>query len=758
MTDRSIAEQVPAELRELRRWVVWRYDQVRPGTTTKVPYQAERPGVRAKSNDPATWASYEAARRVAKAGNFEGVGVCLGDLDDGRRLAGIDLDDCIADGVLAQSADAIVVQVDTYWEISPSGTGLKGYLFGRKPEGAKCAAPGEWGGQVEVYDSGRWFAVTGQCWGGSAVRPAQAALAEVCDGCGLTRPDPPAVHTPLALPRQHDGVVLARASAYLATLPPAIRGAGGHSALYAAATALAHGFELSRSEAIAMLAAEYNPRCIPSWDMTDRAERRDFERKVDQALSGNHREPRGYLLERDGCGVVANASIDTKSLIQNAKHKHHHEEHGNQPVLNVEPQGPPIPIPAPLLEPPGLLGRIAGWINATASQHQPELALGNAIAFAGALVGRKVRSESDARTNFYCLGLGESCCGKNHSREQISRLAMRAGADRLMAGEDVSSDAALMRIASETPALLLQLDEIGHFLSAKGSAVASTYERAIVPTLTKLFTSSNGVMRGKEYADGDKRERKDIIEPNVCLYGTATPGQLFSSISLSQITDGFMGRLLVFASSDFDPEWCKVHDKEPGQDLVSLVKAWCEWSPPAKDGVGNVEAVMPGPMTAKASEEAEAVLDEFRSYARQQRRRLKDEGGLHPLWGRASEQAVKLALLASLEGPRADVVITPEAARWACELVDALIVGLIAVADRHVADSERERVVKKMLNFIRSKGAAGATRSEVARRFRGINARTRDEIAGDLMADGDINLGERHVSGQPGRPAIVYKA
>lgn len=80
-----------------------------------------------------------------------------------------------------------------------------------------------------------------------------------------------------------------RASRYLATMPPSISGARGHDALFRAALAL-HGFGLPESEALAMLRAEFNPRCEPAWS------EREIARKVSQVARS--RFPSGYLLER----------------------------------------------------------------------------------------------------------------------------------------------------------------------------------------------------------------------------------------------------------------------------------------------------------------------------------------------------------------------------------------------------------------------------------------------------------------------------
>lgn len=106
--------------------------------------------------------------------------------------------------------------------------------------------------------------------------------------------------TPAPAPRptvRHDQAdKLARASAYLSAMPPAVQGAGGHNALFTAARALVLGFELDETTAAALLWSEYNTRCAPPWDYGNPKDRRDFERKVSEAARQPFGKASGYLL------------------------------------------------------------------------------------------------------------------------------------------------------------------------------------------------------------------------------------------------------------------------------------------------------------------------------------------------------------------------------------------------------------------------------------------------------------------------------
>jgi hypothetical protein len=55
-----------------------------------------------------------------------------------------------------------------------------------------------------------------------------------------------------------------RAKAYVAAMPLAVSGQGGHDALFAVAVALIHGFALPEEQAWPIL-CDYSSRCSPPW-------------------------------------------------------------------------------------------------------------------------------------------------------------------------------------------------------------------------------------------------------------------------------------------------------------------------------------------------------------------------------------------------------------------------------------------------------------------------------------------------------------
>lgn len=175
-----------ADLANLPRWVAWQTEQGNGRKKpTKVPYS---PGSgKAHADKPATWASRAAA--AAKAANLPrplgtgGVGIELGDLGDGRVLAGVDLDTCRDNaGAFAPWALEVVDRFASYTEVSPSGTGAKVFFLldpAGLPEFAPLLTPlgaalfkmpgNDHPPAIELYSGRRYFAVTDEHLAGTPV-------------------------------------------------------------------------------------------------------------------------------------------------------------------------------------------------------------------------------------------------------------------------------------------------------------------------------------------------------------------------------------------------------------------------------------------------------------------------------------------------------------------------------------------------------------------------------------------------------------
>lgn len=112
---------IPPELQRRPRWVVWKYVDGK-----KIPFNARR-HAQASSTNLGTWSDYPTAVASYQAGGYAGIGIVLNGAD---RLAGVDIDGCVVDGVPSPEAMALLASLDArYIEVSPSGKGLRAFGY-----------------------------------------------------------------------------------------------------------------------------------------------------------------------------------------------------------------------------------------------------------------------------------------------------------------------------------------------------------------------------------------------------------------------------------------------------------------------------------------------------------------------------------------------------------------------------------------------------------------------------------------------------
>lgn len=286
-----LPDAIPQSLRDQNNWIVWRLEP--PGKADeaprKMPYRAGG-GVAAKSNAPTTWATFDAAVKAytvpredkflnyaRKNGRFfpgravySGIGYMFA--KDGG-VVGIDLDDCrnLETGETTPWAAEIVERFATYAEVSPSRTGVKLWCRGRLPYAGTGKKEVCHDGAVEMYQHGRYFAMTGHKLPDApgTVSEAQAAIDWLwtkvfgnpkprgSKGAGRRSGGNGA--------RPHDRQrILERARKYIAKIQPGIQGQNGSDPTFYAACVLVIDFALSVDEAFPLL-AEYSDRCEPPW-------------------------------------------------------------------------------------------------------------------------------------------------------------------------------------------------------------------------------------------------------------------------------------------------------------------------------------------------------------------------------------------------------------------------------------------------------------------------------------------------------------
>jgi putative DNA primase/helicase len=148
---------LPFLLKDYPNWVLWKLEP-KPGEVkpAKIPYNPNDLSRRSSSTDPKTWGSFSDVEKIYNSSSeYSGVGFVFSPSDP---FIGIDFDHCLIDGQVNSCAFLNTSLLDSYTEISQSGSGLHIVGVGDNP------APdgkGHKKGDIEFYTQGRFFALTG---------------------------------------------------------------------------------------------------------------------------------------------------------------------------------------------------------------------------------------------------------------------------------------------------------------------------------------------------------------------------------------------------------------------------------------------------------------------------------------------------------------------------------------------------------------------------------------------------------------------
>jgi len=704
---------VPKELADLPQWMLWNLEH-----GTKVPYTIS--GVRGKSNDPRCWATLEHC--IASHAPRSGVAFVFAAEDP---YCGIDLDDCIKDGVYEPWAQEIINRFEgvAYCEVSPSGTGVKLTTRAKKPAASRCTN----GKGVECYDNKRFWTWTGKCIGKTfaSIGDGQAAVDWLIEKhlqgperkTAETRLVPALSPAPMAL--------MDRAKAYCESVPGAAKGGLRNAAFKLAGHLHAivgeHGERLSDSDVYAILC---------DWNIRNTDKLRDDELQEAAVNGRKNGTPPAEKLPTIVATIDHGVDLSEFAV----------------PTSNatdaLAQEIPKVEFPDECLRPPGILTEIIEYTLAKSLYPQPELALAGALSLLATITGRKVKSEFGTRTNVYVLGLAPSGAGKEQARKTNKELLNAAGGNHLLGPERIASSAGLTSFVATQLSPLFQLDEVGRLLATmKGSAGSAPHLYNIGTVLMQLFSSSDQVWIGDAYADAKKTPKID--QPHAVLYGTAVPDGFWDGMTKESISDGLLGRMMIFESPGYMRKK-RPKDIEPDASLIASIRWWIDFKPG-----GNMGREFAQPMTATHSSEA---LVRFESHLDAIDERKKADGVEGAaLWSRAGEKVAKLALLFAISRQRETDNITIEICdvNLAIKLSNWLTRRMLEKAGLHVSKNETESSRKKMLQIVMESPGCRVRLNELTRRTQWLKRRERGEFLDELREMGLIEIVSENTTGRP---------
>lgn len=150
-----LLENIPKELQQFNNFVMWKATQLEGSDTlTKVPYNAKT-GRKAKVTDPNSWSTFEQASKSYNRGKYSGIGLVI---EESMNLVAIDIDN-MSDPVTDERVKPLLDV--TYCELSPSGKGIRAFIFGDVGAQYQPSFNNRDNG-YEAYTSKRYVTLTGQ--------------------------------------------------------------------------------------------------------------------------------------------------------------------------------------------------------------------------------------------------------------------------------------------------------------------------------------------------------------------------------------------------------------------------------------------------------------------------------------------------------------------------------------------------------------------------------------------------------------------
>jgi hypothetical protein len=419
-----------------------------------------------------------------------------------------------------------------------------------------------------------------------------------------------------------------------------------------------------------------------------------------------------------------------------------------------KPRPKPKPKPKPKLEferfeLPGLIGDIVKHNLETAYYPLPELALAGAIALMSTILGGKV-SFGGARSNLYVMALAPSGAGKDHSRKLNRKILRLAGHGEICGPERIGSHAGIISALAENWRTLFQIDEIGRMLATVSNASMNPHLYNITTVLMQVYSSADDVWQGDAY--GDRKKVKTLAYPHCVVYGSSIPDGFWESISKDNLTNGLIGRFLIFENPDYVDYQAAKHAEIP-DSIIERAKSWLDLDTHGGNLMGSTESDGAHAQQVRADEQSADRLHQHAMEISQKRK--QEEHTSAAVWSRHAEKTNKLALLfACSRWSPGDPwpTIRIEDADIAIRLNNWLTRRMLERAGMWVSENQNEKDTLKVLRLIQAK--PGITSTELGRKLRWLKARDKREILNSLHESGEI-VSEAVNSGG-GRPKVGY--
>lgn len=418
-----------------------------------------------------------------------------------------------------------------------------------------------------------------------------------------------------------------------------------------------------------------------------------------------------------------------------------------QPVQQAQP-GAGTPD---ITRPPGLIGRIVDWIEASAESPSRDIALGSAILVCGTLIGRRYIGPTGSATHLYGIMVGPTASGKDYPLSAANRLMKAAGADCHVGPDDYMSFSAFISACHEQPLHLALIDELGASIRRMNDARASTHEQMLTKAIRTAWGRSFEEYKSPSWA-GKKSIR--IQAPAISILGASTVDELMDAFSVQSKGNGLLNRFTFFQMQG------RPYDRKPtvGRDVPDDIAQacrdlFCSQGEPATHQLFDPELLCEPQVVPWADDKAEAM---WRALKGRCVDLMRGDEEMEAFLGRTAEMALRMATILAVTLDPHDPTITEEAVRWgeAVALASARIVH--KEGQERIGATDTMRATAQIIKVLRA-APDGMTHRDLHRKVGGrFPSRVFKELLSALITDSERVKQEKRIDPDTGDVKVVY--
>jgi hypothetical protein len=443
-------------------------------------------------------------------------------------------------------------------------------------------------------------------------------------------------------------------------------------------------------------------------------------------------------------------------------------EHGARVANSILPSrkerqtnGPLDCIPEHLLSVPGVLNDVVNYYETTSIKTQPQFAVQTALALGSVAMGRRFTTTQRNFTSLYFLNIGDTGCGKEHSKTVLEAILDHAGLGQLVGPSGYTSSSGVFSAMIAQPNHVAVIDELGRNLKS-ASNKNNQHKADSITSIMEVFGRQDGTLRPQGFSKmGMSKQQaeefdKVVKRPSLTLVGMSTPEEFYAAIGGGDVASGLLNRFVIVKSEIGVQMSKEKRHMEPGERITNWVKECAS----ACSGEGNLTSsdthdLPPDPVVVPFHPDAWIALRVFEEEL--VAKIIGEKGsGLAAMYNRSREMAMRLSLIVARSMGQDEISL--EAMRWSIDYIRFYAARTIEMFKVNMSDGPFEAACKSVYAKIEEAGLKGVTAAELSnavRAFANLDKRRRQDVLDVLAEDRGIecrNLNE----GKRGRPRFAW--